>query len=193
MALDYLPSPSWAVIYGETPSADRWSELGENDDALATGAGIDDLAILTRHLADINVTTRKMKPTYGYTAGSTGGARQSIGTGYTAVSGASRSYTSGPTAEILLIFGTCIANPTNAGSQFLIGVNGSPVGKSDYDDVAGAFKGRIGLALYEIAANTTVTIALMGKAASGTVSVANAAADIANNYSPQIGILAFGR
>lgn len=193
MALDYLPSPSWAVIYGETPSADRWSELGENDDALATGAGIDDLAILTRHLADINVTTRKMKPTYGYTAGSTGGARQSIGTGYTAVSGASRSYTSGPTAEILLIFGTCIANPTNAGSQFLIGVNGSPVGKSDYDDVTGAFKGRIGLALYEIAANTTVTIALMGKASSGTVSVANAAADIANNYSPQIGILAFGR
>lgn len=51
MALDYLPSPSWAVIYGETPSADRWSELGENDDALATGAGIDDLAIIKRHIA----------------------------------------------------------------------------------------------------------------------------------------------
>lgn len=51
MALDYLPSPGWAVIYGETPSATRWSELGDNDDALATGAGIDDLAILTRHLA----------------------------------------------------------------------------------------------------------------------------------------------
>lgn len=50
MALDYLPSPSWAVIYGETPSATRWSELGTNDDALATAAGIDDLAILTRHL-----------------------------------------------------------------------------------------------------------------------------------------------
>lgn len=60
MALDYLPSPSWAVIYGETPSATRWSELGENDDSLATGAGIDDLAILTRHLANDAVTPEKM-------------------------------------------------------------------------------------------------------------------------------------
>ena len=50
MALDYLPSPSWAVIYGETPSADRWSELGENDDALATGAGMDDGFLATRHV-----------------------------------------------------------------------------------------------------------------------------------------------
>lgn len=56
MALDYLPSPSWAVVYGETPSADRWSELGENDDALATGAGIDDDAILNRHIAPGAVT-----------------------------------------------------------------------------------------------------------------------------------------
>lgn len=52
MALDYLPSPGWAVIYGETPSATRWSELGDNDDALATGAGIDDNAILARHIAN---------------------------------------------------------------------------------------------------------------------------------------------
>lgn len=50
MALDYLPSPSWAVIYGETPSADRWSELGENDDALATGAGWDDDSVKARHM-----------------------------------------------------------------------------------------------------------------------------------------------
>jgi len=60
MALDYLPSPGWAVIYGETPSADRWSELGENDDALATGAGIDDDAILARHLAPLSVKARNI-------------------------------------------------------------------------------------------------------------------------------------
>lgn len=59
MALDYLPSPSWAVIYGETPSADRWSELGENDDALATGAGWDDGAVALRHMADGLVTPVK--------------------------------------------------------------------------------------------------------------------------------------
>ena len=60
MALDYLPSPSWAVIYGETPSADRWSELGENDDALATGAGIDDDAIIARHIANAAVKKANM-------------------------------------------------------------------------------------------------------------------------------------
>ena len=60
MALDYLPSPGWAVIYGETPSATRWSELGDNDDALATGAGIDDDALITRHYDDASVTARKI-------------------------------------------------------------------------------------------------------------------------------------
>lgn len=68
MALDYLPSPGWAVIYGETPSATRWSELGDNDDALATGAGIDDLAILNRHIANASVKQNKLiTPTAGST------------------------------------------------------------------------------------------------------------------------------
>jgi len=60
MALDYLPSTGWAVIYGETPSATRWSELGENDDSLATGAGIDDLAILRRHINAAAVDVSKV-------------------------------------------------------------------------------------------------------------------------------------
>lgn len=60
MALDYLPSPGWAVVYGETPAADRWSELGENDDALATGVGLDDSAIKTRHLDNASVTSPKI-------------------------------------------------------------------------------------------------------------------------------------
>lgn len=68
MALDYLPSPGWAVIYGETPSATRWSELGDNDDALATGAGIDDAAILTRHLATDAVTPIKLSNPYKFSA-----------------------------------------------------------------------------------------------------------------------------
>ena len=58
MALDYLTRLG-QVIYGETPYA-RWSELGDNDDAPATGAGIDDLALITRHYADASVTARKI-------------------------------------------------------------------------------------------------------------------------------------
>lgn len=60
MPLTYLPSPSWAVVYGEVPSATRWSELGLNDNSLATGAGIDDLAILTRHIAANAITGAKI-------------------------------------------------------------------------------------------------------------------------------------
>lgn len=193
MALDYLPTPNWAVVYGEVPSASKWSQLGTNDNSLATGSGIDDLAIITRHLADGAATTRKMKPSYRYTAGNTGGARQTIVAAWTAVQGASQSYTSGPTAEILHIFGTCIANATAPGSQFGILVNGTLAGKTDYDDQSGTFKGRFGHLIYEIPANTTVTIALGGKASSGNVSVGNASADITNGYSPHLGIVAFGR
>lgn len=68
MALDYLPSPSWAVIYGETPSATRWSELGENDDALATGAGIDNLAIVARHMAADSVSPAAWTNPYSFNA-----------------------------------------------------------------------------------------------------------------------------
>lgn len=149
--------------------------------------------ITTAMIQDKAVTSRKMKPSYAYVAGSTGGARQSVGTSWVNIQGATLSYTSGPTTEVLQIWGRCIANATAAGSQFLIGINGTPAGKSDYDDQSGTFKGRFADLLYEIPANTTVTIALMGKAASGTVAVGNAAADVANNYSPSLGVTAFGR
>lgn len=60
MALDYIPSPGWAVIYGETPSATRWSELGDNDDALATGAGLDDNSIIARHVASNAIAAKNL-------------------------------------------------------------------------------------------------------------------------------------
>lgn len=63
MPLTYLPSPNWAVVYGEVPSATRWSELGLNDNSLATGAGIDSLAILTRHYNTASITEDKIVAT----------------------------------------------------------------------------------------------------------------------------------
>lgn len=184
---------SITFVANELLTSTKMNQMAANDAGFNDGTALADGIIVTRHLADKNVTTQKMKPTYTYDAGSTGGTRQSIGTSWTAVTGASRSYTSGSTTEVLYIFGTCIANATAAGSQFIIGANGTPVGKSDYDDQSGTFKGRMGFMIYEIAANTTVTFALLGKAASGTVAVGNAAADVSNNYSPQLGIIAFGR
>lgn len=196
MALDYLPSPGWAVIYGETPSATRWSELGDNDDALATGAGIDDLAILTRHLADVNVTTRKMKPTYSVTAGNSGASRQTmVGAGTFAITGLSKSYTSGPTNEILLIFASALIQAAAVGGQFFLAINGVPFGRSDYLDVTGAFVKNNAIAFYEIPANTTVTIDARFKNISGTTTIAQQASDVSlsPSYAGELSILAFGR
>lgn len=40
-----LPYPGWNVVFGATPTAAYWSELGANDDALAAGTGLNNGAI----------------------------------------------------------------------------------------------------------------------------------------------------
>lgn len=67
---------AWSVTAGEIPTTAYWNLLGSNDASFNTGTGINDGAILTRHLAANNVT----KITYVYnevfaTAG------QTLGTG----------------------------------------------------------------------------------------------------------------
>ena len=140
--------------------------------------------------------TKHLKPTYSYTAGDNGGSRQSIsGTSWQAVGGASKSYTSGPTAEVLYIQGSCLLSPTASGSLAGILVNGSPVSRTDYGDsyANGAYSTRRAETLYEIPANTTATIALGVKLSSGTGTIANQSADVANDYTPELIILAFGK
>lgn len=45
-----------SFTFGETPSATKWNYLWENDYALADGTGIEDDAILTRHISDAQIT-----------------------------------------------------------------------------------------------------------------------------------------
>lgn len=51
---------AWSVVYGEQPTAAKWNQLGTNDAGFKDGTNIDNLAILTRHLADANVTSAKL-------------------------------------------------------------------------------------------------------------------------------------
>jgi len=51
---------AWSVVYGEQPTAAKWNQLGANDAGFKDGTNIDNLAILTRHLADANVTSAKL-------------------------------------------------------------------------------------------------------------------------------------
>jgi hypothetical protein len=51
---------AWSVVFGEQPTAAKWNQLGANDAGFKDGTNIDNLAILTRHLADSNVTGVKI-------------------------------------------------------------------------------------------------------------------------------------
>lgn len=124
MALDYLPSPGWAVIYGETPSATRWSELGDNDDALATGAGIDDLAILTRHIKDAAVTSRKAQLTI---LNKQGTDLNPLTGSYQDIPNSSLTFTLDTASYILLTFGCRQQQNTALTSYLQLIVDGSSI------------------------------------------------------------------
>lgn len=51
---------AWSVVFGEQPTAAKWNQLGANDAGFKDGTNIDNLAILTRHIADLNVTPAKL-------------------------------------------------------------------------------------------------------------------------------------
>jgi len=55
---------AWSVVFGEQPTAAKWNQLGTNDAGFKDGTNIDNLAILTRHLADANVTSAKLAETF---------------------------------------------------------------------------------------------------------------------------------
>lgn len=79
MALDYLPTPNWSVVYGEVPSASKWSQLGGNDNALALGTGWDDNVILNRHIKSGELNLAKAYVPYKFSAFETAG--QAVGSG----------------------------------------------------------------------------------------------------------------
>ncbi len=52
----------WSVVFGEQPSASKWNILGQNDAGFNDGTGIGDDAILTRHIADNQITPALLTP-----------------------------------------------------------------------------------------------------------------------------------
>lgn len=195
MALDYLPTPNWAVVYGEVPSASKWSQLGTNDNALATAAGIDDLAILTRHINDKAATTRKLKPTYFKLVGDNGSAstRQTFNSNTpTVAQGTQFSYTTGPTTEVLILDSVLLITET-ADSNAAFFVNGAKVSNVYYKSDK-TYTSVYPSAIFEAAANTTYTIDVRVWG-SQPVTIANAIQDrtASNNFGPETHLLAFGR
>lgn len=187
---------AWSVVFGEQPTAAKWNQLGANDAGFKDGTNIDNLAILTRHLADLNVTTRKMLPTFQSVATGAGASRQSIVGATTAnLTNMSISYTSGATVERLFISGEFICQAGAAGAQPIIRVNGSAIGRSGYIDTTVGYVKALPSAVYDIAANTSITITMALKNVGGTTTIANSNADqaLAESYGQELRVLAFGR
>ncbi len=59
---------AWSVVFGEQPTAAKWNQLGANDAGFKDGTNIDNLAILTRHIADANITPAKITNAYKFFA-----------------------------------------------------------------------------------------------------------------------------
>lgn len=166
------------------------------DNAISTSK-VQDTAITTNKIANIQVTTSKTKPTYAQFAGNNGASRQSFPTANTVyvITGTSFNYTSGPTAELLQVFGRGMCTFTAAGSQVFLTVNGTQIGRSDYTDLT-VWLTRECEGFYEIPANTTITLDLRVRTGgTGGGSVCNATTDMSGtpSFGVQMYLTAWGR
>jgi hypothetical protein len=160
-------------------------------------AKMQDGSVDTAELVDGAATTRKVKPTYVVVNGNNGGSRQtfpSANTTYT-ITGASYSYTSGPTAEVLDISANALIQATGIGGMFFIQAGSTPISKGHYNTNGGyqTYHTRV---LYNIAANTTVTLsAAYRTSGTGGGDVCNSASDqaLSPSYGAELRIVAWGR
>lgn len=160
---------------------------------------IQDNAVATAKVANLAMTTPKIRPTYKTVAGNNGVDRQTFPTANTiyVIVGTSISYTSGPTTELLYIWGTAMVNMSGSvGAQVYLTVNGTQVGKSVYVGEIGVWITCRGFAYYEIPANTTITIDQRVRTpGTGGGSVTNKDTDQSADpsFGVQTGMIAFGR
>lgn len=117
---------AWSVTAGEIPTTAYWNLLGSNDASFNSGNGINDNAILTRHISAHNVT----KTTYVYNE--VLASVIAAGTSWTNIwTGGSITTTGGDV--VLHIHYACYMNAANLGASFRVELNGS----TDYPSASG--------------------------------------------------------
>lgn len=154
--------------FGEQPSATKWQYVWDNDYALADGTGISNDAILTRHILDANITTRKLKPsTINFT--DAGGSNFTTTSGsYVDITGMTTTYNSGPTAERLFVWleGMTL-NSTVASGEVILNINGvAETNVAEYKDDA-TWDRMSYLVVRDIPASTAVVIKAQGRNSGG--------------------------
>lgn len=144
----------------EVPTLAKMNKLWSNDASFNDGTGIANNAILTRHILTSNVTTPKVKlSTIDYEDAGAASNFSVTATTMTDVSGISTTYTSGATAERLILFMQFMATSTSSyGFYFTLNVNGVD-GKLAYTTIINAKWDTITkMYIFDIPASTTVTI-----------------------------------
>lgn len=115
----------WSVTAGEVPTTAYWNILGSNDASFNSGTGINDSAIITRHIAAHNVSN--ITYVYNEVAGpNIAGAAQAIGNAWTTVTGWSgNSFTTNGGDITLDVMWSNYKATATGGGQYRIQLNGS--------------------------------------------------------------------
>lgn len=112
---------AWSVTAGEIPTTAYWNILGSNDASFNNGNGINDSAIVTRHIAPHNVTNI----TYVYNE-TPATASTNAGTTFTDVGGwTTGTFTTSGGDVILNVNFACWMSAAALGSEFRVQINGS--------------------------------------------------------------------
>jgi hypothetical protein len=176
-----------AIIGNTTPTSGTVYGVSIVLGKVATAALVD--MVDTNALQDAAVTTRKLKPSHQLFT-SNGTNQQTTSTTYVDVPGMSTTYTSGLTAETLLIWFTgMIYKDTTGSGQALLNIAGTDMKPTLYTEPSDTWQTQTRMYQYNIAANTTITLkARFNQAGGGTMNFHNGA-----DFAGQIRIIAFSQ
>lgn len=174
-----LPNPGMSFTPFDPLPASDLNDLVENIEALAAGTGLNDLAVITAKLADAAVTTRKLKPSI-IDYKDTGGTNFTTTSGSLVdITGMTTTYTTGPTAETLILLFSCMANNSAASAANLVPhVNGTDLTDETfwYPTAAGEWVVAVAPVVINVPANTIINLKGRAKTAGGTLTVNRATA-----------------
>lgn len=169
-----LPNPGWNVVYGEIPAASKWSQLGANDDALAAGTGLNDLAITTAKLAMSAADHTKIKPQI-INGDSTATVRfTTTSNSFVDVPGLDVVYTAPANCAMrIFLIPTVFITAGSSAAYSRITANGVKVDNSESYHVGSSVQVVSRPCFVDVAAGQTVTLRVQAKSDAGSMGVVN--------------------
>jgi hypothetical protein len=184
MADTFIDDLDW--ITDELITSTKFNQWWANMQNFHNGTALGDGIIVTRHHATSAVTTPKMKPTTILLTAPQSGSYSNSTTTWTDIY--SWNYTSGATAERLILEGGCLTQQATSGNANVrLQVNGVAGTREAYvDTVPQHWENVRVFDIFDIPANTTVTIKLQGKVSAGTMTVSFGGIDANHFWGPHV-------